>query len=308
MMRTTSGHFFKEMIMDSKKMLKEQQLSLTIDEQIENLKSLKMDIPDEKFAREFLNDVSYFRLVKAYSLGMKSKNGNYYPGVTFEQLTELYRFNSNFRALLFPLIERIEINFRCRISNYFCEKYGVLGYKNKDNFSVYSERFEQDVEREIKRNSRTPFIRNFKENYIDGEIPMYALIEILSFGMISKLYKNMHNFDKKEIALIYGISYPYLESWIESISYVRNICAHYGRLYNITLIKKPKLYKDDIEYGLSNDRMMGILICFKRLLPDDRHWYTFLENLDYLLKKYPHVKKEKMGLHDDWKEILKMNI
>lgn len=52
-----------------KKELKEQQSPLTVDEQIENLKSLKLEIPDEKFAREFLNDVSYFRFIKAYSLG-----------------------------------------------------------------------------------------------------------------------------------------------------------------------------------------------------------------------------------------------
>ena len=88
----------------------------------------------KKFAREFLNDVSYFRFIKAYSLGLKPKNGNYYEGVAFDQLVELYRFNSNLRALLFPLVERVEINLRCRISNYFCTKYGVLGYKDKNNF------------------------------------------------------------------------------------------------------------------------------------------------------------------------------
>ena len=43
------------------------------------------------------------------------------------------------------------------------------------------------------------FIRNFKENYVNGDIPLYALVEILSFGMLSKFYKNMHSVDKKEI-------------------------------------------------------------------------------------------------------------
>ena len=174
--------------MGMKKELKEQQSPLTVDEQIENLKSLKLEIPDEKFAREFLNDVSYFRFIKAYSLGLKPKNGNYYEGVAFDQLVVLYRFNSNLRALLFPLVERVEINLRCRISNYFCTKYGVLGYKDKNNFALYP-----DNEREINRNLSTPFIRNFKENYINGDIPLYALVEILSFGLLSKFYKNMHS-------------------------------------------------------------------------------------------------------------------
>lgn len=153
--------------MEMKKELKEQQSPLTVDEQIENLKSLKLEIPDEKFAREFLNDVSYFRFIKAYSLGLKPKNGNYYEGVAFNQLVELYRFNSNLRALLFPLVERVEINLRCRISNYFCTKYGALGYKDKNNFALYPDKFAQDIEREINRNLSTPFIRNFKENYME---------------------------------------------------------------------------------------------------------------------------------------------
>ena len=38
----------------------------------------------------------------------------------------------------------------------------------------------------------------------------------------------MKNVDKKVVAKSFGIGYTYLESWLESISYVRNICAHYG--------------------------------------------------------------------------------
>lgn len=32
------------------------------------------------------NDVSNFRFIKTYSLGLKPKNGNYYEGMTFNQL------------------------------------------------------------------------------------------------------------------------------------------------------------------------------------------------------------------------------
>ena len=45
--------------MPEEKELKEQQVSLSIEEQIENLKSLQLEIPDEKFAKDFLNDASY---------------------------------------------------------------------------------------------------------------------------------------------------------------------------------------------------------------------------------------------------------
>lgn len=97
---------------------------------------------------------------------------------------------------------QIEVNLRCRISNYFSIKYGVLGYKNADNFvnGLYYEDFVNDMEKEINRNSKAPFVKNFKTNYENGDIPFYALVELFSFGTLSKFYKNMKNEDKKEIA------------------------------------------------------------------------------------------------------------
>ncbi len=287
--------------------LKQQQIPLSVKQQIDNLKSLNLTIQDESLATSFLNDVSYFRFIKAYSLGLKPKNGNYYSGTTFEQLMELYLFNSNFRQLLFPLIERVEVNLRCRLSNYFSITYGVLGYKDPDNFSekVYHDAFLQDIHTEIIRNKRAPFIKNFMNNYEDGNIPFYALVEILSFGTLSKFYKNMKNTDKKQIASIYGIGYTYLESWIESIAYVRNLCAHYGRLYNAKLTKTPKLYCHDRELGITNNRIFGILCCLKYLFPNDRHWLDFLDSLKLLFEKYPHADKTTMGFTKNWQELLR---
>ena len=286
---------------------KVQQEALTVEEQIKNLKNINLTINDEDFAMQFLNDVSYFRFIKAYSLGLKPKNGNYYDGVTFEQLVELYLFNANFRQLLFTQIEKVEINLRCRISNYFSSTYGVLGYKDSMNFSDanYHTMFLADIQNEINRNKRAPFIKNFQSNYSNGDIPFYALIEIFSFGTLSKFYKNMKNIDKKAIASTYGIGYTYFESWIESIAYVRNLCAHYGRLYNAKLTKTPKLYQQDHKLGITNIRVFCILCCLKYILPSDRHWEEFVDTIQLLFEKYTHVDKSTMGFPKNWMSILK---
>lgn len=107
---------------------KQHQPPMSIDEQINNLIEKGLIINDINYATRILNDISYFRLIKAYSLNLKPKNGIYFDGVTFEQIVNLYLFNANFRQLLFSEIEKIEINVRCRISNYFSQKYGVLGF------------------------------------------------------------------------------------------------------------------------------------------------------------------------------------
>ena len=288
--------------------LKKHQPPMTIDEQIENLKNIGLIVENEEYAKKILNDISYFRLIKAYSLNLKSKNGKYCEKVTFEQIVELYLFNANFRQVIFPEIEKVEINVRCRIANYFAEQYGVLGYLEADNFvnAEYHKMFLDDIEEEIRRNSKAPFVKNFHDNYEGGNLPIYALVEILSFGTLSKFYKNMKNQDKKAIAKSFGVGYTYFESWLESISYVRNICAHYGRLYNAKLSKTPILYKEYSEAGIGNNRIFGVLLCLKHLLKSNDHWNLFVDKIELLFDKYESVDIKTMGFTENWKELLEI--
>ena len=286
--------------------LKQHQPSMTIDEQVENLKSNGLIVEDEDYAKKILNDISYFRLIKAYSLNLKAKNGKYGDKVTFEQIVELYLFNANFRQIIFPQIEKIEINVRCRIANYFAEKYGVLGYLEADNFvnPEYHQTFLEDIVEEIRRNAKAPFVKNFHENYEGGNLPIYALVEVFSFGTLSKFYKNMKNPDKKAVAKSFGVGYTYFESWLESISYVRNICAHYGRLYNAKLSKTPILYKEYSQSAIGNNRIFGVLLCIKHLLKSDSHWKLFVQDVESLFDKYEQVDIKTMGFTENWKALL----
>ena len=286
--------------------LKKQQPPMTIDEQVENLKSIGLIVDDEEYAKKILNDISDFRLVKAYSLNLKPKNGCYDKQTTFKEIVDLYLFNANFRQIIFPEIEKVEINVRCRVANFFAEQYGVLGYLQAENFADenYHAQFLKDINEEIGRNSKAPFVRNFRENYEGGNLPIYALVEVFSFGTLSKFYKNMLNKDKKAIAKSFGVGYTYFESWLESISYVRNICAHYGRIYNAKLSKTPILYKEYTQVGIGNNRIYGVLLCLKHLLKNDVHWNLFVDKIELLFDKYQYVKISTMGFPENWRELL----
>ena len=285
---------------------KKHQPPMTIDEQVENLKSIGLIVDDEAYAKKILNDISYFRLVKAYSLNLKTKNGCYNKQTTFKEIVDLYLFNANLRQIIFPEIEKVEINVRCRLANFFAEQYGVLGYLQAENFANenYHAEFLKDINEEIGRNSKAPFVRNFRENYEGGYLPIYALVEVFSFGTLSKFYKNMLNKDKKAIAKTFGVGYTYFESWLESISYVRNICAHYGRIYNAKLSKTPILYKEYTQAGIGNNRIYGVLLCLKHLLKNDTHWNLFVDNIELLFDKYGCVQISTMGFPENWKELL----
>lgn len=114
----------------------------------------------------------------------------------------------------------------------------------------------------------------------------------------------MKNEDKKAVSATYGVGYTYFESWIESIAFVRNLCAHYGRLYNAKLAKTPILYKQYSKDHIKNIRIFGVLLCIKLLDKNDPHRTDFVNNIDELIQKYPAVKTCTMGFPENWKKYL----
>jgi len=286
--------------------LKEHQPSFSIDEQIKNLIEKGLIIRNETYAKSILNQISYFRLIKGYSLGLKTKNDKYIEGTKFEDIVGLHSFNTSLRQALLTQIEKVEIRLRCRLANYFCDTYGVLGYENANNFQnpVFHAKLMTDIETEMERNNKIPFVKNFRQNYRDGKLPFYALIELLSFGNLSKLFKNMKNADKKAVSSTFNIGYTYFESWIESLVQVRNMCAHYGRVYNCKLVTTPQLYKQYVEKGIDNHRIFASILTLRHILPLDRHWDDFADSIVLLLEKHPSVKLELLGFPEDWKDYL----
>ena len=114
--------------------------------------------------------------------------------------------------------------------------------------------------------------------------------------------------DKKVIAKQYGLGYTYLESWLECAAYVRNICAHYGRLYNTILIKRPQIYAQYTNLGIDNSTIFGVLVCTKHLLMNNSQWITFVSSLKELFEKYPVVDKTTMGFPDNWQDVLVVDL
>lgn len=279
--------------------LKNHQPPLNVEEQVENLKEVGLVVKNDEYAKSILNDISYFRLVKGYGLGLKKRNSNFDGTVTFEHIAQLYFFDANLRQLISVLVEKVEINFRCRLCNYFCCKYGVTGYENSSYFKCeqYHNEFMEEVDKVILRNRNSPFVKNFQNNYSEDKLPFYAVSELTSFGTMSKFYKNMINSDKKEFAKNYGVGYTYLESWIEHIVTVRNLCAHYNRIYNFKLPNRPMLYNHD---NVNPNTIFATLLCIKRLLPRDKHWIEFADTLEILFEKYPDVDKLCIGFPQDW--------
>ena len=300
-MRTKSGHLIL-----GEKMKKIYQEPISIENQVKNLIDLGLLVEDKSYAKKILGRISYYRLIKAYSITLK-KDGRYISGISFEDIVSLYKFDRELRQLIFETIEHIEVSLRAVITNYFSLKYGNFGYKDLSNVGKYKNRYKEalnDLERETKRNRRSPFIKNFKDNYEGGEIPLYAVIEVASFGTLSKMYKNMKNEDKSKIAKVFHTDYHYFESWIENFAYIRNICAHYGRLYGAKLTKSPKLYKEYLKNNISNNTIFATLVNLK-IVSEEENYKNFYHDLIALIARYENIELRHVGFIENWKELLK---
>ncbi len=287
----------------SKNELSKYKKPINIDEQIKNLIDLGLEIKDKEYAKKILERITYYRIIKIYSTVLK-KNGKYNKNTTFEQIVRLYEFDKELRHIIFYAIEEIEISLRASISNYFLLKYGNFGYRDINNFKniEYQKKVLEGIDLEIKRNHRSAFIKKFIYNYEGGKVPFYAAMEVSTFGTISKLYKNMLNEDKNIISKIYGVNYIYFESWIENYAYIRNVCAHYGKLYNIKLIKTPKIYKEFSSQGIKNNTLFASIINMKYMLNSDVY-EKIIESLVELVEKYSDINILFIEFYDNLKKL-----
>ena len=312
---------------------------LNIDEQIELLKTKKLNFKDEKKARIVLQTIGYYKLINAYKIPfMHTVNGKreYLNNVYFEDLYNLYEFDRKLKTIVFELITTIEIHIKAYISDLISSKYGIDDkvYLNPNNFEVDSEDYKfnemknhimQNIEKQIKNNH--PSIVWYKNNY--GFYPFWVIANVLTLGSMSKIYSKLKNADKIAIAKKYNLPFDYLSSYLIHINLFRNICAHNDVLYRYksinSLPQKVKNVKQEYEkIGIKLNKITGryekgindflsIIIIFKlKLSKNDYNLFKTQFN-SILTKLSKEVNDDifemilnEMGLDNNWKEYIKL--
>jgi abortive infection bacteriophage resistance protein len=184
--------------------------------QIERLRTHGCQIEDPSFAEAVLSIVSYYRL-SAYFLPFKQKDGNYNPGTSFKQVYHIYEFDRKLRTVLFAAVSRIEVFLRSQFAYYHAEQYGPLGYMDSINFRTRNHdhaRFIKKITDEIRNNAKVPFVQHHIQNY-DGQFPAWAIMELFTFGMLSRFYADLKTQDQKNLAkTLFGLNPKILSSWL----------------------------------------------------------------------------------------------
>lgn len=300
----------------------------TIDEQIDILKNKGLIIDDIDFAKDILIRENYFFLSGYRHLFLRSVNDRYFlPNTNFRELYGLFNFDRQIRNILFKNLLIIENNIKSIFSYQLSKKYGFRekDYLKSSNFTSAPERQKQvaDLLKKMKRQIRVngkqhSATSHYLYNY--GYIPLWIVVKVLSFGIVSELYMIMKIKDQQEIADLYNLEVEDLFTYLPILANYRNLCAHEDILYNH---RNQKSIHDtkyhlalnipicDGEYEYGKEDLFALIIILKHLLREDEFRLLLSEmsyEIDVLAGKLKTISINKvldtMGFPVNYKDLL----
>ena len=132
----------------------------------------------------------------------------------------------------------------------------------------------------LKNNKKVLFVKHPIDNY-DDQFPLWVISELFIFGMLSYFYHDLTTADKKAFA---GADYKNMIRWMRCCTDLRNICAHYGRLYFRIFSAMPSGFQIS---EAAKQRLWGAILSVKALCPSAEKWNSkFMPRIEALFKEY----------------------
>jgi abortive infection bacteriophage resistance protein len=248
---------------------------LSYEGQLDLLVGRGLQVTDRPKALEYLKRIGYYRL-SGYWFPFRERSGplvlldergrkparpnkvetialdSFKAGATFENAVRLYVFDKQLRLLAMDAMERIEIALRVEISHTL-GKLHRFAYLRSDLFHPeFSDELDKDkgvsghhawlsTHAQLISRSKEEFVRHNKIRY-GLPLAIWVACEVWDFGTMSRLFAGMREQEQDVIAVKYAIRNGRIfASWLRSLNYLRNVCAHHSRLWNRNIVDQPKL-------------------------------------------------------------------
>lgn len=271
----------------------------TIEQQIDLLKSRGLNFENEEKAKEILLNNSYYNIINGYKTPFIKNNtkDEFNKDTTFEEIYALYNFDKAIKDIFLEYILKVENRLRSLIAYYFPMFHGNDNYltiNSFDNLFDNSYASEETKKQRIKNiqsligiihkdvadtlNSKV-YIKHYMLEY--GFVPPWVLVNILSFGKLSRFLELMQQKERILISQNFNINDNDLIQYTKLLAYFRNLCAHDDRIYNIQLPKhlyipdnilhqQLNIPKNNSMYAYGKNDLFALLICLKLMLsPED---------------------------------------
>lgn len=292
---------------------------LDIEQQIEAFLSSGMGITSIDVAKDALTTIGYYRL-RGYCFHLyNNQEKKYCQGTTFSNLVRLYYFDRKLSHLLFGMSSDIEVALRVRLVDALLVHEDALILYSPELFANKKLYWQNlgILAGEIAR-SNDVFIQHNFQNH-EGNIPVWAAVEIMSFGNLSKTIKNLKTGEGSSASRLTSY-YKYLSpknrlvnpslqmlcSWIQAVSILRNICAHNSRIYNRNINTHVQILDiDRPQQPIRHSGLYQIILAMKYLRPNDTVWQEFFSSLKKLLVDNSEiVELARLNFPTDWEKHL----
>lgn len=225
----------------------------TVLAQLERLQGRGLVCAEPQEAARQMHAIGYYRL-SAYWLPFEvspaeglTRSKAFRPGVTWENILQIYVFDRKLRLLVMEAIERIEVSVRSSWSNRLTLAYGAHAQLTSDLFNdpwkhaAMLARMAVEVQR-----SEEVFIKHYRRKYLSPYMPpLWAVCETMTLGQLSMWFALTKDLTiRKAVAKDVGLpTHDVLEGVLQVLSLNRNICAHHGRLWNRRFVKRLPIIK-----------------------------------------------------------------
>lgn len=282
--------------------------ALTYQEQLQQLKTRGLQFSDEGSFLKLLERKSYYRLSGYwYPLLADKENHFFKANASFDDAYQMYQFDRALRQLISNELEKIEVAVRAKMVYVMSLSHDSFWYTDSSLFRDQNKHSLtlSKINVEYKR-SDAKFIQSFKQKYADPLPPSWTVFEIITIGTLSTLYKNLKpGRSKRAIANYFGVNDKAFSSWLHSLVYVRNVCAHHSRLWNRELRIQPSIPQSLSNQwidnkSLANNKVYIALCILMYLLHTVDGDHQFAVHFKKLLSEYPNIDSAAMGFPKDW--------
>lgn len=306
---------------------------LTYQQQINKLIMDKhLVINNMAYAEEKLKEIGYFSLIGGYKKPFRNPMTRIYENnTTFEDIFALYQFDNALRKLVFHYLAQIEKKLSATISYAFCEQYGELQNAYLDVYNYdYSASNRCGIDKLVSMLDKLANINTDHEYIVHQRnvyqnVPLWVLINSLTFGQLSKMYSFLQPQLKSKISSNFRyINERELNQYLKVLVLYRNVCAHNERLFSHTvyseipdtvLHKKLGIHKNGNQYIKGKKDLFSVIIAFRYFLTN-QDFVCFKKALTKLIEKYLKESQrimevqllDMMGFPINWKCITRYKL
>lgn len=180
----------------------------TLDEQLKILEQRGLTISNPEKAKHYLLQYSYYNIINVYSKFFQNKPNVFIEGATFEEIKAVHSFDSEIKAVFFKHLIEAEKHFKSIFAYRFAEANPNIPYAYLKT-NTYSEntslidlsniisQLSKILLHKNKKNSQNA-VRHYHQNH--GDVPIWVIINELSFRPAIEMYKHLNDDLKNNIA------------------------------------------------------------------------------------------------------------